>query len=160
MSWNNGAEKAKFIAQQRKQAEEYRKLGMSEEQIQAMHELDLEQFNSDRRFYSNTQELSAGMFEAGEMDDGKSTLFDKFMDELSVTDDNSPEHSRFWWVEEIEDPDLASRVKMLTSDELELITMHVYEGYTQKDLSDHFGVTQQAVCKKLRRIKKFLGVRL
>lgn len=160
MSWNNGAEKAKFIAQQRKQAEEYRKLGMSEEQIHAMYELDLEQFNSDRRFYSHTQELTTSMFVEGDADDAESTLFLKFMDELSVTDDNSSEHSRFWWVEEIENPDLVSRVKMLTSDELELITMHVFEGYTQKDLSDHFGVTQQAVCKKLRRIKKFLGVRL
>lgn len=160
MSWNNGAEKAKFIAQQKKQAEEYRKLGMSEEQIQAIYELDLEQFKSDRRFYSHTQELTTSMFVEGDADEAESTLFRKFMDELSVTDDNNPEHSRFWWVEQIEDPDLSSGIKMLTSDDLELLTMYVFEGFTQQDLSRHFGIAQQNIGKRLKRIKKILGVRV
>lgn len=49
MSWNNGYETKKFEARQKKQAEEYRALGMTEEQIQAMYEFDLEQFKSERR---------------------------------------------------------------------------------------------------------------
>ena len=37
MSWNDGYERRKFEARQKKQAEEYRALGMTEEQIQAMY---------------------------------------------------------------------------------------------------------------------------
>ena len=48
MSWNNAYETKKFEAKQKKQAEEYRALGMTEEQIQAMYEFDLEQFNRER----------------------------------------------------------------------------------------------------------------
>ena len=47
MSWNDGYERRKFEARQKKQAEEYRALGMTEEQIQAMYEFDLEQYKSD-----------------------------------------------------------------------------------------------------------------
>ena len=55
MSWNDGYERRKFEAGQKKQAEEYRALGMTEEQIQAMYEFDLEQYKSDRCHYSHTQ---------------------------------------------------------------------------------------------------------
>lgn len=57
MSWNNGYERSKFEARQKKQAEEYRALGMTEEQIKTMYEFDLEQFNSDRRYLIHTQSL-------------------------------------------------------------------------------------------------------
>ena len=43
MCWNDGYERRKFEARQKKQAEEYRALGMTEEQIKEMYEFDLEQ---------------------------------------------------------------------------------------------------------------------
>lgn len=44
MCWNDGYERRKFEARQKKQAEEYRALGMTEEQIKEMYEFDLEQY--------------------------------------------------------------------------------------------------------------------
>ena len=41
MGKNYAIERAKFERQQRQQAEQYRKLGMDEEQIQTMYEFDL-----------------------------------------------------------------------------------------------------------------------
>ena len=41
MSWNNGYERKKFEARQKKQAEEYKAQGMTEEQIKALYEFDL-----------------------------------------------------------------------------------------------------------------------
>ena len=58
MSWNDGYERRKFEAKQKKQAEEYRALGMTEEQIQAMYEFDLEQFKSERRHTQYASSLS------------------------------------------------------------------------------------------------------
>ena len=46
MSWNNAYEKRKFEEKQKKQAEKYRALGMTEEQIKEMYEFDYAQFKS------------------------------------------------------------------------------------------------------------------
>ena len=69
MCWNDGYERRKFEARQKKQAEEYRALGMTEEQIKAMYEFDLEQYKSDRRYYSHTQSFVPDDFDEDEDDD-------------------------------------------------------------------------------------------
>ena len=66
MSWNNGYETKRFEARQKKQAEEYITLGMTEEQIQEMYEFDLEQFKSERRHRMHTQQFTSSDFDEGE----------------------------------------------------------------------------------------------
>ena len=102
MSWNNAYERKKFEARQKKQSEEYRALGMTEEQIKEMYEFDLEQYKSDRRYHMRTQPFTSSDFDDGEDDESESTLLNKFFDELTVIIDSSSEHSRCWWIEEIE----------------------------------------------------------
>ena len=63
MGWNNAYETKKFEAKQKKQAEEYRALGMTEEQIKEMYEFDLEQLKSERRYRMHTQPLQVEEFE-------------------------------------------------------------------------------------------------
>ena len=157
MSWNDGYERRKFEAKQKKQAEEYRALGMTEEQIQTMYEFDLEQFKSERRHRMHTQQFTSSDFDEGEADDSESTLFDKFFDELTCTIETSGEHSRYWWVEEIEDADLCKRIKSLSVDDIELITLYAFAGYTQDEIAIKFSCTKQNIQKKFRRIKNFLS---
>ena len=157
MSWNDGYERKKFEAKQKKQAEEYRALGMTEEQIQTMYEFDLEQFKSERRHRMHTQQFTSSDFDEGEADDSESTLFDKFFDELTCTIETSGEHSRYWWVEEIEDADLCKRIKSLSVDDIELITLYAFDGYTQDEIAIKFSCTKQNIQKKFRRIKNFLS---
>ena len=113
MSWNNGYERRKFEAEQEKLAEEYRALGMSEEQIKDLYEFDLAQFNSKRRYYTHTQEFTTSDFEEGENDESESTLLHKFFDELTVTIADGGYSSRYWWIEEIDDEELAGRILLL-----------------------------------------------
>ncbi len=157
MSWNDGYERRKFEAKQKKQAEEYRALGMTEEQIQTMYEFDLEQFKSERRHRMHTQQFTSSDFDEGEADDSESTLFDKFFDKLTCTIETSGEHSRYWWVEEIEDADLCKRIKSLSVDDIELITLYAFDGYTQDEIAIKFSCTKQNIQKKFRRIKNFLS---
>ena len=157
MSWNDGYERRKFEAKQKKQAGEYRALGMTEEQIQTMYEFDLEQFKSERRHRMHTQQFTSSDFDEGEADDSESTLFDKFFDELTCTIETSGEHSRYWWVEEIEDADLCKRIKSLSVDDIELITLYAFDGYTQDEIAIKFSCTKQNIQKKFRRIKNFLS---
>lgn len=156
MSWNNGYERKKFEARQKKQAEEYKAQGMTEEQIKAMYEFDLEQYKSDRRYHLHTQPFSSSDFDDGEDDDSESTLLNKFFDELTVTIDSSSEQSRYWWIEEIEDEELAYRVKCLSSDEIEMLTTLAFDGYTQAEAAKKMGIPYRTFKFKLHNIKDFL----
>ena len=129
MGKNYAIERAKFEHQQRQQAELYRKLGMDEEQIQTMYEFDLATFRSDWRYEKHTQGLAASGFGDGTQDESKSALFEKFLAQLSVQPDDG--HSREWWVEEIENPQLALALKGLSKSDLEFITRIVIEKATQ-----------------------------
>ena len=154
MGKNYAIERAKFERQQRQQAEQYRKLGMDEEQIQTMYEFDLATFRSDWRYEKHTQGLAASSFGDNTQDDSKSALFEKFLVQLSVKPDDG--HSREWWVEEIENPQLALALKGLSKSDLEFITRIVIEKATQMELSEELGISQQAVSKKWRKMKKIL----
>ena len=154
MGKNYAIERAKFEHQQRQQAELYRKLGMDEEQIQTMYEFDLATFRSDWRYEKHTQGLAASGFGDGTQDERKSALFEKFLAQLSVQPDDG--HSREWWVEEIENPQLALALKGLSKSDLEFITRIVIEKATQMELSEELGISQQAVSKKWRKMKKIL----
>lgn len=154
MGKNYAIERAKFERQQRQQAEQYRKLGMDEEQIQTMYEFDLATFRSDWRYEKHTQGLAASSFGDGTQDDSKSALFEKFLVQLSVKPDDR--HSRECWVEEIENPQLARALKGLSKSDLEFITRIVIEKATQMELSEELGISQQAVSKKWRKMKKIL----
>ena len=154
MGKNYAIERAKFERQQRQQAEQYRKLGMDEEQIQTMYDFDLATFRSDWRYEKHTQGLAASSFGDGTQDESKSALFEKFLAQLSVQPDDG--HSREWWVEEIENPQLARALKGLSKSDLEFITRIVIEKATQMELSEELGISQQAVSKKWRKMKKIL----
>lgn len=156
MSWNNGYETKKFEARQKKQAEEYRSLGMTEEQIKEMYEFDLEQFKSERRYRMHTQPLQVEEFEENDADESDNTLLNEFFDELTCTIETSGDKSRYWWVEEIEDEALERRVKGMASEEIETITLLVFEGYTQIEASQKMGMPYRTFKFKFRNIKDFL----
>ena len=157
MSWNNAQERKKFEANWKKEEAEFRAAGMTEEQIRSIRELEEEQYRSDRRYYSHTQPFPAGDFgEDDEEDqDDKSTLYEKFLENIAVM----PEYhssSRFGWIEEITNEELTSKLKTLSQADLELLTMFAFDEMTQAEIAVKLGISQQAVSKKLARIKKVL----
>lgn len=160
MSWNNGYETKKFEEKQRKQAEEYRALGMTEEQIQAMYEFDLEQFKSERRNRMHTQPLQVEEFEENNADESDNTLLNEFFDELTCTIETSGDKSRYWWVEEINDPDLVRNIKSLSIEQLELLTLAVIDAYGQAEIAELMNVSQSAISQRLSTIKKILKTTL
>ena len=66
---------------------------------------------------------------------------------------------RYDWIEQIDDPVLAERLKHLTEDDLELLTRYVFEDATQKELASQYGIGQQSVSKRLKKLKSFLTKR-
>ena len=160
MCWNDGYERRKFEARQKKQAEEYRALGMTEEQIKAMYEFDLEQYKSDRRYYSHSQSFIPDDFDEDEDDDEKLSIFDKFKDVLTTSIEESGNKSRYWWFEEIDNPDLVRNIKSLSTEQLELLTLVVIDGYGQAEIAELMKVSQSAISQRIATIRKILKATL
>ena len=106
MAYNYAREKRKFDAEWKRKALWYRKEGMSEEDIEAMHSFDLAQFNRDRAYESRRRPLETACgscyVQAPEADTG-----------------------RYSWIDEVSDPQLAERLHMLSEADLELLTLMV-----------------------------------
>ena len=156
MSWNDAYERRKFKENQKKQAAEYRALGMTEEQIQAMYEFDLEQFRSDRRFYSHTQSFLPDTFDENEDNDEKLSIFELFKDVFTTTIEESEYKSRYWWVDEIGEDDLLVGVRNLNSEQIEILTLIVFENYSQKDAAEKMGIPYRSFKRKIQQIKLLL----
>lgn len=156
MSWNDAYERRKFKENQKKQAAEYRVLGMTEEQIQAMYEFDLEQFRSDRRFYSHTQSLLPDTFDENEDNDEKLSIFELFKDVFTTTIEEAECKSRYWWVDEIGEDDLLGGVRNLNSEQIEILTLIVFENYSQKDAAEKMGIPYRSFKRKIQQIKLLL----
>lgn len=105
----------------------------------------------------HTQPIQVEEFEETDADESDNTLLNEFFDELTCTIESSGDKSRYWWVEEIEDSKLAERIKMLSKDDLELLTKSVFDGYNQIELAEIYGIAQKNICKKLKRIKNFIS---
>ena len=153
MSWNNGYETKKFEARQKKQAEEYRALGMTEDQIQAMYEFDLEQFKSERRHRMHTQPLQVEEFEEKDADESDNTLLNEFFDELTCTIETSGDKSRYWWVEEIDDSETVKKIKSLSERDLEILTLMVIDELTHEEIAKIMGVCVRTIERANARFK-------
>ena len=153
MGWNNAYERKKFDERQKKQAEEYRALGMTEEQIQVMYEFDLEQFKSNRSYYSHTQSFIPDDFDESEDDDEKLSIFEKFKDVLTISIEDSSDKSRYWWIEEIDEPETVKKIKSLSERDLEILTLMVIDELTHEEIAKIMGVCVRTIERVNARFK-------
>ena len=59
----------------------------------------------------------------------------KYQKAISVTEHYRETKSRFTWIGEIEDENLLSALEKLSDDDLEILTLYIYEGYSTVELS-------------------------
>ena len=157
MSWNNGSLLRAFQRKQEKQAKYYASLGMTEEQIAVMRAMDVEEYNSERNYYRHTQPLDVNVFYESDCDESDNALLEKFGDRISVSLEDSNDFSRYWWIEELDTPELAKAIKALPKEEIELLTMLVFDEMTHQEIAKKLGISRQAVSKKISRIGSILG---
>lgn len=154
MAFYYAKEKREFEREWEKLRGEYEAAGMPQKDIDALYAFDLEWFNSRRRFIGHTQELP-GEAMGGEDGKERSSLIRKFAS-FSVCLDESLMGGRFGWVDEIEDARLADKLRGLSAEDLELLTLLAIEGYSQTEAARIKGCSQNAISKKYLRIKKVL----
>lgn len=153
MGFNYGLERKRFERQWNKLRQQYIAAGMEEEAIEEMYSFDLAVFNSERSAAKweqpFTYDLSGG-------NEDESTLFGKFMEQLSYYDSYSIEPERYAWLNHIKNEHLCSMLSGLRHEDIELITLYVFERYTYKEIGQKFGVSKQAIGQRLTRLKRQL----
>ena len=153
MSFNNGNERRKLNAKWEQLRVRYREAGMSEEAIQAMYEFDLDVLNSERAYDANTVAVCDG---ENDVDARKAADLKQYEDAITVTDTYRETKSRFAWIGEIENERLLSALEKLSEDDLKLLTLYVYEGYSTVELSKAYGIAHQNISKRIIKITNFL----
>ncbi|MCM1529705.1 MAG: hypothetical protein NC093_06895 [Alistipes sp.] len=139
MSYNHGLEEKIFEEQWKKTAEEYRKSGMTEEQIAAIYRFDRKVFNSDRRYRERTVGLSDNLN----------------IKRLRVYDDYSA-NNRYGWIDKIENPEKYEKVMSLPEIWREAFTMYIFDGYSQKEISSKLLKPQQTISRWIVKIAEIL----
>ncbi len=153
MGFNYAAEKKKFDAQWERNSEWYRSEGMSEEAIQNIKDFDWAVFCSERVYKNHTHTIPE------EINDvvttaSNSRLFNKYPS-LSVSFSIEDFIGKYSWIENIDNPRLAEKIKALSKDYIEILTMLI-EGYSQTEIAKQRHQHRSAICNKIARIKKLL----
>lgn len=154
MAWNNGYERKRFEEEQKRLAEEYRAAGMTEEQIRNMYEFDLEIHNSDRRYAEHSQRFPDSIDE--DDNEGKSPLLAKFREAVSVEMDYFHDTSGDSWIDELDNPELTKAVRALSDKDREILRLLAFEGWTQVEIADYYGMKPQSVAWHIKKFKKIL----
>jgi RNA polymerase sigma factor (sigma-70 family) len=149
MEWNDGKERSKFEREQRQLRKQYLAAGMSEEQIKEAYEFDLEWYKSRRREAAHTQKLDV---DTGD-DECLDLLLSKYIENFSVNDEYFTS-SRYGWIETITNINFIKALNCLTADELELITKLIVDELSQQEIAELLCISQQAISKKIKKIKK------
>lgn len=156
MEYNVAKERIKFFAEQDRLAKEYRKAGMTEEQIKVMFDYDYEVFKKERVFREHNNFIDLEAFEDEYVSEDKASVMDSFPDRFSTDFTYLKPWERYEWVERIENPDLYGSLKELPESDLELITLYAIEGYLMKEIAEILGITRQAVGKRIQKLKKII----
>ena len=154
MSFNKGYELKKFEAHWEKLRIEYAAAGMTEDAIQKMYDYDRQQFNSERTFIERTQEFTAPAYESSEEEEAADLK--QYEAAITVTDTYHETKSCFSWIGEIENERLLAALESLSENDLKLLTLYVYEGYTESEISKVFSISQPAIHKRIEKITIFL----
>lgn len=139
MSYNHGLEEKKFNEYWNEISEEYRNVGMTEEQIMSMLEFEREVFNSDRRYRENTVEL-----------------FDSDTNQnLQIYDDYSTT-KRYGWIDVIDNMEAYEKIMALPEIWVKAFTMYIFDGYSQQQISSILLRNQSNISRAIDKIAEIL----
>ena len=139
MAYNHAAEEKKFKKLWNKKEKIYRESGMTDEQIAAIREYDVQMFNLDRAFYRRTTLLAEPEFAAD-----------------VAYDDHSDTYLENYWAELIDSDEKYSRLMKVPPVMRKAFYMYKVLGYYQKDISLKLSIPQQTISYWIGRIAELL----
>lgn len=154
VGFNYSREKIIFDREWERFRKQYKKAGMSEEAIREIYDFDWSWFRMRRKYENRVQALPEDVIDEQKAET-RSNLFQKFTS-LSTSFDEMELSGRYAWIDTISDEALSKKLKNLSEDELELLTLSAIEGFTQCEIARKMHCSQKAISKRLFKIKKNL----
>ena len=146
MSWNNGKERIRFKNYLSRQSDEWRKQGMSEENIKIMENYEWDEFRKRRNFEEKIEMLSLVNFnDEGlefEIADKSYTYKDEFSDNPFVFGFNDSRLEEIW-------RNLSDKIDIY-------IFIRLSQGKKQSEISRELKVSEKAVSKRVEKMRKIL----
>ncbi len=139
MAYNHGAAKRKFETEWQKKEKQYRELGMTEEQINAIREFDEKAFRADRAYLEKKVPLA-------EADEFRQTT----IDELVI--DNIEEN----WYEYITDSEKRKAMRKVPANMRRAFYLNKVMSMSQQEISSILLVTQQTISYWIVKIAEIL----
>ena len=94
---------------------------------------------------------------SSDADESDNSLLKEFFDQLTCNIDDSTEKPRYWWIEEIENPQIARKLKMLSHMDLEIITLMVIDECKHEEIARIMGVSVRTIERKKAMFKKIFS---
>ena len=116
-----------------------------------MYNFDVQVVNSEQRYYRHSKDLA---FNDADTEDTHSN--DRYEEAILMADTYRETKSRFTWIGEIEDERLLSALEKLKEEDLKILTLYAYDGYTVTEISKVLRCSQPTISIKIKRITKFL----
>ena len=146
MQFNYAKERKQFDEEWKKMRGEYRVAGMSEEDIQIMYEFDLTVFRQQRTYCLHNESRE-------EMEEKQNPIY---MESIRIEDTEQLGIGRNSWLDELDNKKLYKAIQKLKKEDIEILSLWAIKGYSATEIAKLKKVSQQAISKKVMRIKKFL----
>lgn len=137
MAYNKASEEKKWLAWKEAEEKKMRELGVDEYLIQELHEYDWKMFKEDRNYYRYVQEIDSSIEAQIAVED-----------QLEVRDVDG-------LLNEIENPELLKALLSVDRLTLQIVLMKM-EGFTTKQISASFKITEENVWQRFSRLRKKL----
>lgn len=154
MGFNYGKEKMLFDKEWEILRQQYIKAGMPENVIDDLYDFDWSWFKMRRIYENHVQLLPEENYDDQNLQD-RTDLFKKY-DSLLTEFNEDDLSGRYAWIETLSDVKIVKMIKNLTTEELEFLTLIAIEGYSQREVAGKMNCSQNAISKKLIKIKKSL----
>ena len=117
------------------------------EAIQEMYNFDVQVVNTEQRYYRHSKDLA---FNDADTEDTHSN--DRYEEAILMADTSRETKSRFTGIGEIEDERLLSALEKLKEEDLKILTLYAYDGYTVTEISKVLHCSQPTISIKIKRI--------
>lgn len=153
MGFNYAREKLRFEKKWQLIRQQYEQAGMSPEDIKQMYDFDWAWFKSQRKYFNHLSDLPDGItlesFPQGTAGYSMSIY-------AAYGTRNTSSINRYQWFDEIDDEELVRRLKMLSCEDIELLTCFVFDERTQSEIALKNNTYQKAVSRQIAQIRKIL----
>lgn len=131
------------------------KAGMSDEAIKEIHDMYLDELNSDRQHYTYNISLDAMTFSDNEeFDESCSPLYKRYLERFSVQQCEISKWGREDWIQDLDSKKMFLWVKQISDTDKEILTYIIEGELLKKEIAEILGCSPSTISKHLKKMRE------